>query len=107
MTPVRRSDDLTATVASAPTVPLLIAVGESDLPTVLAAIPPPQRADVILLQNELFPSDWELLTTQLTVAVVWLNRKQNRPAEVARPMAQGNRRTTCSFPALVPERILS
>ena len=87
VTPVGRTDNLAAIVASVPAAPLLIAVGESDLAAVLAAIPPPQRDDLILLQNELFPSDWEPITPHPTVLVVWLNRKHDRPSEVARPTA--------------------
>ncbi|MDP3125825.1 MAG: hypothetical protein Q8M84_09360, partial [Thiobacillus sp.] len=58
--PVNRGDDM-FTVAHAHPDPalVLVAVAESDLHMVLAAMPGAWRPRVALIQNELLPRDWE------------------------------------------------
>ncbi len=64
---------------------VLVAVGERDLPVVLAALPPQVRDRVALLQNELLPIDWEAHSVvQPTVAIVWLEKKRGRATRVVR-----------------------
>lgn len=82
---VRRGDDPRRVIDTHPGAPVLVSVGEPDLMAVLSAIPTERRPDVILLQNDLFPSDWQHFVDAPTVAVVWLNRKKGAPPQVARP----------------------
>lgn len=66
--------------------PILVAVGEDALPGVLAGIPEALRDDVILLQNELFPSLWTASHVENpTVMVQWFSKKKGRPIEPSRP----------------------
>lgn len=82
VTPVGRDVDPGAVVDAGGAGPVLVTVGEDTLAAVLRALPSSRRDDAILVQNELFPAD---LDGAPTLAVVWLNRKEERPAEVARP----------------------
>lgn len=85
--PVRREDELAEIAAHVPSPALvLVAVGEADLPPVLAAIPAEWRDRVALLQNELLPRDWETHNISApTVAVVWFEKKGGKPVTVIRP----------------------
>lgn len=65
--------------------PVLVAVPEKALRTVVEQMPEGRRAHAILVQNELFPPGlqaWGL--GQATVAVVWLAKKAGQPELVAR-----------------------
>jgi hypothetical protein len=64
--------------------PILVATGEADLPTALAALPVAHRSQLILLQNELFPSQWQDLTERPTIMIPWLLKKRGEPLLVAR-----------------------
>lgn len=67
-------------------VPIWVTVGEKDLPSAVQSLPEARLADVILVQNELFPSVWEGLGLKNpTVAVVWISKKKGRPVEVGGP----------------------
>ena len=56
--------------------PLLLGTGEAALESVWPHVPPDRRADVVFMQNELFPSAWQAWgVPSPTVMVVWLNRK--------------------------------
>ena len=89
--PVNRGDDL-FTVAHAHPDPalVLVAVAESDLHRVLAAMPGTWRPRVALIQNELLPRDWEKYHyTDPTVISVWFEMKKGTDARplIASPVA--------------------
>lgn len=66
------------------TAPVLVAVGENDLNQALSSLPAQRLAQLILLQNELFPSTWRAFTPNPTVMVPWLLKKKGEPLLVAR-----------------------
>lgn len=73
---------------------VLVAVGERDLESALAAIPTSHRDRVVLLQNELVPASWEThAIVDPTVLVVWFEKKKGRAiqhvrdTEIAGPQA--------------------
>lgn len=84
--PLTRHMDAKATIASFPAgQPILLGVSEVAFSQALDAIPLARRQDVVLVQNELFPS--QLSASGLdgaTVLTVWLSKKKGRPIEVAR-----------------------
>ncbi|MBI5497609.1 MAG: hypothetical protein HY904_21540 [Deltaproteobacteria bacterium] len=66
--------------------PILVAVAEDALAPSVAELPPERLADVILLQNELFPSTWRTLELRTpTIMVPWFNRKNDQPVQVGPP----------------------
>lgn len=69
----------------APATPLLVSVGENDLPHVLASLPSTHHGSVILLQNELFPSAWQTHAVTPSVFVPWVLQKRGLPTQAARP----------------------
>ena len=89
VTPLVRHTDRHAAFATAPfDTPLLVAVGEGALQSVVEEVPKSRRNNIVLIQNELFPSTWTALgITAPTVAVVWFSKKEGRPVEVARESA--------------------
>jgi hypothetical protein len=65
---------------------VLLAVGEKDLASALAAVPPPWRERLVLLQNELLPRDWQAAGLDApTVISVWFEKKPGRDAKVVVP----------------------
>src|SRR3569623_313040 len=85
--PLGRGTDLTQAAAaiSAPLL-VLVAVGEDDLPAVLAEIPPAWRDRLCLLQNELLPRDWQAhALTDPTVIAVWFEKKKGMDSKVLLP----------------------
>jgi hypothetical protein len=64
--------------------PLLVAVGEADLESALTSLPKGRLDSLVLLQNELFPAQWERFTSYPTVMVPWLLKKKGEPLLVAR-----------------------
>ena len=85
VTPITRASEPSAVFAHyAPDVPILVAVGERALSDVLAQVEPARAAQLILLQNELFPSQYEALPSAPTVFVPWLLKKRGMPLLVAR-----------------------
>jgi len=89
--PVLRETGFTAAVAEYPHPDVaLVAVGESDLPGVLAAMPEPWKDRVAMLQNELLPRDWEAAGIKdPTVAVVWFEKKPGQDVKVIIPSPIG------------------
>ena len=89
VTPVLRQDDPERTLHSLPSgSPVLVAVGEADLTDALLSLPTAQHEDVILLQNELFPSVWEATGfPHPSVVVPWFLKKPGQPVLVGRPSA--------------------
>ena len=85
VTPIVRGSDPARVLAGlGPDVPVLVAVGEAALDEVLASIPRERARDVILLQNDLFPSRWRAHQLEPTVLVVWLLKKRGTELSVAR-----------------------
>ena len=59
---------------------VLVTVGENDLHTVLADLPPAWRDRTGLIQNELLPRDWEAHDLpRPTVSAVWFEKKPGKP----------------------------
>lgn len=64
----------------------LVAVAEGDLDPVLARVPEPWRDRVALLQNELLPADWKPhAIVDPTIAIVWFEKKREKPLHVVLP----------------------
>ena len=84
LVPVRRGQSLGSVPVDQPAL-VLVAVGEADLPSVLADLPESFRSGVVLLQNELLPADWEPYGLSPTVLVAWFERKQGRPIKTLLP----------------------
>ncbi len=82
--PVRRGESLDAVATEHPSPALVwVAVGERDLHPVLGALPAAYRDRLGLLQNELLPRDWERHRLPMpTVAVIWFEKKAERPRRV-------------------------
>ncbi len=85
--PVVRSTQLDPLASRVPDPEVvLVAVGESDLDGVLAAMPLAWRGRVALLQNELRPRDWERHAIDApTLAVVWFEKKRGTDVRVLLP----------------------
>ena len=103
--PVNRGDAL-FTVAHAHPDPalVLVAVAESDLHRVLAAMPGAWRPRVALIQNELLPRDWEKYHyTDPTVISVWFEKKQGTDARplIASPVAGPGEALLCQALATI------
>lgn len=84
--PILRSDDPEAVMQTLPAgTPILVTVGEVELPSVLTALSAARRADVILVQNELFPQIWQDAGVHdPTVCVVWFAKKKHQALRVGR-----------------------
>jgi len=76
--PVNRGDDMNTVAAAYPDPQLvLVAVGETDLHAVLAALPPSWKSRVGLIQNELLPRDWLAHGIENpTVISVWFEKRK-------------------------------
>jgi hypothetical protein len=85
VTPITRASDPRSLLSPlAPEVPILVAVDERALEDVLSTFEPARSGQLILLQNELFPSQYEALPEAPTVFVPWLLKKRGMPLLVAR-----------------------
>lgn len=85
--PVNRDTSMDA-VAQEHEAPLLVlvAVGEVDLPAVLAQIPEAWRDRLVLIQNELLPASWAAAGIENpTVASVWFEKKAGQDSKVIIP----------------------
>ncbi|QLQ03155.1 MAG: hypothetical protein HZY77_10525 [Thiobacillus sp.] len=89
--PVNRGDDMAALAQRHPAPELvLVAVGEADLHTLLAALPDAWKPRAALIQNELLPRDWEAHGyVDPTVISVWFEKKKGTDAKplIASPVA--------------------
>jgi ketopantoate reductase len=85
--PVTRQQSIPDELAETDTsTPILIAVAEKDLHPVLDQIPESHMKNLILLQNELLPGDWEQHDIHSpTVISVWFEKKKGREAKVIVP----------------------
>lgn len=85
--PINRDTELSAAAEQLPSPEaVLVAVGEKDIADTLADIPSQWRNNLILLQNELLPRDWQ--AQQLdnpTVISVWFEKKPGQDAKVLLP----------------------
>src|SRR3569623_3714519 len=85
--PLGRGTDLAQAAAAIPAPHLvLVAVGEDDLPAVLAELPPAWRDRLCLLQTALLPRDWQAhaLTAHAVIAG-WCERKRGMDSKVLLP----------------------
>ncbi|MDT8283056.1 MAG: hypothetical protein RQ982_09670 [Gammaproteobacteria bacterium] len=64
---------------------VLLAVGESDLHECLSKIPASWKDDLVLLQNELLPRDWQHHNIEPTVISVWFEKKKGQYPKVIIP----------------------
>ena len=89
--PVNRGDAMAAVALRHPTPELaLVAVAESDMHSVLAALPESWKLRAALIQNELLPRDWLAHGyANPTVISVWFEKKQGIDARplLASPVA--------------------
>lgn len=85
--PVLRGQDIIEISKKIPEPALVLAaVGEADLHTTLAQIPPKWQTSLALLQNELLPRDWQRHDLpQPTVISVWFEKKPGQDVKVIVP----------------------
>lgn len=57
---------------------VLVAVAENDLHPVLQNLPEAWKDQLVLLQNELLPADWQQYQLEPTVISVWFEKKKAR-----------------------------
>lgn len=87
VTPLRRDSDVERCLDDVPAgSPVLLATGEADLEQAVQRLPEAYRGDIILVQNELFPGDWEALGIEKpTTAMVWSSKKSGQPLQLGAP----------------------
>lgn len=84
--PVTRQSKLDELVNLINPVLVIIAVGEKDLDTTLTALPNQWRDRIVLIQNELLPSNWrhhELIDP--TIISIWFEKKKGQDSKVLIP----------------------
>lgn len=80
---------------------VLVAVGEADISATLETIPDAWKNDVILLQNELLPRDWQATHIQdPTVISVWFEKKKGMDSKVVLPSPVYGAKAKLVFDAL-------
>ncbi|MCK5725249.1 MAG: hypothetical protein KAH22_00335 [Thiotrichaceae bacterium] len=85
--PVIRSMDMEAEAIALPNPALVVlAVGESDLDILLPQIPEQWRSQLVLIQNELLPPDWQKHSySDITIASIWFEKKSGQDVKVVVP----------------------
>ncbi len=85
--PVTRDTDLAQMARAVPEPAIaLIAVTEDALDGVIERVPTAWRERLALLQNELLPADWKHHgLREPTVAIVWFEKKRDKPLHVVLP----------------------
>jgi len=85
--PITRQMDINTTLTQYhATEAILVSVAENDLQHVLEQIPPDLYDDLILVQNELLPQDWQSHNIQNpTVISVWFEKKPGQDYKVLIP----------------------
>ncbi len=85
--PVLRDMDMQQCANEYPAAELvLVAVGESDLQSVLSQMPEMWKDKLVLLQNELLPQDWQQHgLDKASVISVWFEKKKGQDAKVIIP----------------------
>jgi len=95
VTPITRGSDAAEILANVDEdTPVLVAVGERELDSVLSKLPARHRLDIILLQNELFPGSWQKHDLSPSVLVPWVLQKRGLPTQVAGPSPYFGRHAT-------------
>ena len=62
---------------------VIVAVGESDLHAMLSSIPKAWQKNLVLIQNELLPRDWQQYDFPVpTVVSVWFEKKKGQDVKV-------------------------
>jgi len=65
---------------------VIVAVGESDLHSMLSSIPEAWQKNLVLIQNELLPRDWQQYDFPApTVVSVWFEKKKGQDVKVVVP----------------------
>jgi len=64
---------------------VLVAVAENDLHPVLQNLPDAWKDQLVLLQNELLPADWQQYQFEPTVISVWFEKKKGQDFKVLIP----------------------
>jgi ketopantoate reductase len=64
---------------------VLVAVAENDLHPVLQNLPEAWKDQLVLLQNELLPADWQQYQLEPTVISVWFEKKKGQDFKVLIP----------------------
>ncbi len=65
---------------------VIVAVGESDLHSMLSSIPEAWQKNLVLIQNELLPRDWQQYDFPApTVISVWFEKKKGQDVKVVVP----------------------
>lgn len=64
---------------------VVVAVGETELQNVLQSFPEHWKSQLILIQNELLPRDWEKHDLNPTVISVWFEKKKGHDVKVVVP----------------------
>ena len=83
---VTRDMDMQQVAEEIPTpTAVLIAVAEKDIEATLQNLPQNWRQDIILLQNELLPKDWQAVQITPTVISVWFEKKKGMDSKVVLP----------------------
>ena len=86
VTPVARNSAANALEDVPAGTPVLVCTGEGDMPVAVRALPEVRRADVCLLQNELFPHVWQAAgLSEPTVLVFWHMVKPGKPIVLGNP----------------------
>ena len=81
--PITRDMDLAEEASNLPKpMAVVVAVGESELHNVLSAMPDAWRSNLILIQNELLPRDWQQHGLDPTVISVWFEKKKGQDVKV-------------------------
>ena len=84
--PVTRSMDMNEQAAQTPEPEaVIVAVGETTLPDILANMPKAWKDRLILIQNELLPKDWQVFDLKPTVISVWFEKKKGQDVKVVVP----------------------
>lgn len=61
---------------------VIVAVGESELQSILSDIPANWKDKLVLIQNELLPKDWQQHNLDPTVISVWFEKKKGQDVKV-------------------------
>jgi len=64
---------------------VIVAVGESELQSVLSEIPKEWKDRLVLIQNELLPRDWNNHQLYPTVISVWFEKKKGQDVKIVVP----------------------
>ena len=84
--PIRRCDNIKSKVEKLDVEGVLVAVGEKDIHECLKGIPEVWHNQLILIQNELLPCDWEgVMKPDPTVISVWFEKKSGQDYKVIIP----------------------